>query len=146
MSTPYEKMHSDTRKLLLEEIDNPDNYDLEEAKYIMSSIGLDPDATINEGALWLRKQLAKAKIQAAKSTQQSLLDMAKREFEKLLNSTNETPKNMLIQLLGAETPQFQVNYSKLEKIDDNDILDMLEEAQLLQLIEKIEAKDDTSKS
>jgi len=140
------KNEKSIKQVLFDEIDDPDNYDLEGSKNFLVSKGLDPGNLGKKGTLFFKKQIAKAKIKEVKRGNISVLEKAKQYFKKLPSIEKSSTKNSLMQQILGQRPELRLNYNKLEKIEEEDLLEMLDEVYLLKFIEETENNDSKNAS
>lgn len=114
--------------------------DLDEAKLILKQKGIDSNVVVENGLLFINKLKAKAKINLAVSDGKQKLTKATILFRSTVQNLDH-PKSVLAKVLQGNFPQLAVNFSKLETISIDEVEQMLTEAQILEIIEKIEKNE-----
>lgn len=94
--------------------------------------GYDPKELEDKGFSRIKGLLFKYKVLMKKSQHENLYSKALSLFE----TTRETTKEGILALLRQRAPQLQFN--NLEKMDEKDLRDILDESDLLDLMAKIE--------
>jgi len=97
--------------------------------------GFDPKKVGENGASKVKALLFKQRVALNKQTQESLYTKAVALFE----SAKETTKEGILNLLRQRAPQLQFN--NLEKMDEQDLKEILDESDLLDLMDKIEKEE-----
>jgi len=97
--------------------------------------GFDPEKLEKNGVAKIKALLFKQKVAFNKQVQESLYEKALAMFE----SAKESTKEGILSLLRQRAPQLQFN--NLEKMDEHDLKEILDESDLLDLINKIERKE-----
>lgn len=97
--------------------------------------GFDPEKLAEKGIAKIKVLLFKQRVSFNKRVQESLYVKAITLFE----SAKETTKEGILNLLRQRAPQLQFN--NLEKMDEQDLKEILDESDLLDLMDKIERKE-----
>lgn len=97
--------------------------------------GYDPGEIEKRGIAKVKALLFKQKVALKKAQQGSLYAKAVAAFE----SAEANTKEAILQLLRQRSPRLQFN--NLEKMDENDLREILNESDLLDLMEKIERNE-----
>ncbi|WP_184546120.1 hypothetical protein [Mucilaginibacter sp. FT3.2] len=97
--------------------------------------GFDPIKLEENGIGKVKALLFKQRVALNKQTQESLYVKAIALFE----SAKESTKEGILDLLRQRAPQLQFN--NLEKMDEQDLKEILDESDLLDLMDKIERKE-----
>ncbi len=97
--------------------------------------GFDPDQLEKNGIAKVKALLFKQKVALKKSQQESLYAKAMAVFETAQTAT----KDMILSLLRERAPQLQFN--NLEKMEEADLREILNESDLLDLMNKIEKNE-----
>ncbi|SDF43632.1 hypothetical protein SAMN05216464_11810 [Mucilaginibacter pineti] len=102
---------------------------------MLRNSGFDPEKLEKNGVAKIKALLFKQKVALNKQTQESLYTIALTIFE----SAKESTKEGILNLLRLRAPQLQFN--NLEKMDEQDLKEILDESDLLDLMNKIERKE-----
>lgn len=117
-------------------------YDEEETYEVLREAGLDPNIVAKEGHTFVSRLQAQATLRlAAQERKQAERQLAtvKKRLAAQLREDRRDAKHLLTGLLSQQSEaSFQVHFRKIEHLDEEDILDMLSEAQLLKLWEELE--------
>lgn len=97
--------------------------------------GFDTDKLEKNGVAKVKMLLFKQRVALNKQVQESLYAKALSLFE----SAKESTKEGILALLRQRAPQLQFN--NLEKMDEQDLKEILDESDLLDLMDKIERKE-----
>lgn len=97
--------------------------------------GFDPEKLEKNGIAKVKAMLFKQRVALNKHLQESLYVRAMTLFE----SAKESTKEGILDLLRQRSPQLQFN--NLEKMDVQDLKEILNESDLLDLMDKIERKE-----
>lgn len=97
--------------------------------------GFDPKNLEENGIAKVKALLFKQRVALNKQTQESLYVKAMALFV----SAKESTKEGILDLLRQRAPQLQFN--NLEKMDEQDLKEILDESDLLDLMDKIERKE-----
>lgn len=97
--------------------------------------GYDTTKLEKNGSDKVRSLLFKHRVALNKKTQESLYAKAIAIFE----SAKESTKEGILNVLRQRAPQLQFN--KLEKMDEQDLKEILDESDLLELMDKIDRKE-----
>lgn len=102
---------------------------------ILRGSGFDPEKLEKNGIDKVKAMLFKQRVAFNKQMQANLYNKALMLFE----SAKESTKEGILSLLRQRAPQLQFN--KLEKMDEDDLKEILDESDLLDLMNKIERKE-----
>lgn len=97
--------------------------------------GFDPEKLEANGIAKVKALLFKQRVALNKQVQESLYAKALALFE----SAKESTKEGILNLLRQRAPQLQFN--NLEKMDEQDLKEILDESDLLDLMDKIERNE-----
>jgi len=97
--------------------------------------GFDPEKLEANGIAKVKALLFKQRVALNKQVQESLYAKALALFE----SVKESTKEGILNLLRQRAPQLQFN--NLEKMDEQDLKEILDESDLLDLMDKIERNE-----
>lgn len=96
--------------------------------------GMQPDKIAKEGLERFNMMRTELKLENA-ATKKAIIAKAKEQLS-LYTRDLKNPREALMQLFGGHKEALSF-FSKIESIDDQDALDMLDDATLLDIIEKI---------
>ncbi|KAA6323723.1 hypothetical protein EZS27_026869 [termite gut metagenome] len=87
---------------------------------------------------WKRIKQLKLKYiaQANKEKNENLLQIAMQKIQNILESTDESIKGSLAELIHTSSPQFQ--FRNIEKLDKNDLQELLTDLDVIKIIEDLE--------
>ena len=118
-------------------LDNP-----EMTREILTDAGLDPDRIAEEGAALARQLYGEARLRAAakKRTliETEVIKIRARIAEKLRATGRDLPTELARLLAGGDTARVQTYFRKIEDLGEEDTLDMLTDAELLQLLNELD--------
>ena len=119
--------------------------DPEMAREILSDAGLDTDRLAEEGAALARELYSTARLSAA-AGRRAKAERTVAELRSVvaarIHALGDDVRSTLARLLaGGDEVQLQAHFRKLEEISEEDAIDMLTDAELLQLLEEMERDD-----
>lgn len=103
---------------------------------MLTDEGYNPEQLEKEGLLKIKKNLFKATVEAKKKHQEILYSKAITIFQ----SARAESKSMILSLLMQRAPQLQ--FRSLEKLQESDLKQILNESDILDLMEKISNESD----
>ena len=120
--------------------------DTEMANDILRDAGMDPDQVAAEGAAFVRQLLRKARLRLAaerRAEEEPKITSQLAQLTEQLRVLKKDLRTELAQLLsGRNAAKFKVQFRKLQKLEEEDILNMLAEHQVLQLLDNLDASDE----
>jgi hypothetical protein len=118
--------------------------DEEEAYEVLREAELDPDVIAEEGLAFVSRLQARAELRLAaqeRAKAERQLAIMKDRLATRLKEAPRDAKELLAGLLSQQSgASFQVHFRKIEHLDEEDVIDMLSEAQLLKLWEELEGR------
>lgn len=127
-------------KLLIEDINQIEHSETELDEELRE-VGINPSELVSKGLKRINELRAKQKIEFAKKKKELLASALEKlkEFKKGFDN----PKEELMKIFGGDSStQLQAFFSKVESIDEQEALETLIDAQLIDIIEKLENKGD----
>ena len=140
MSNPNNQEKS-SKYIIYDEIVNPENFSFQDDCEFLRAAGLDPDKIRQEGETIFRKKMTQLKSTLVKKENQNLLEKAHQYLSNNAKNLKETARETLLQLLHKRNPDLKYNFSKVESISNEDLLDMLDEIELMNFLDKMQDND-----
>ena len=119
--------------------------DPEMTREILADAGLDPDRLAEEGAALARQLYGEVRLRSATEQrawmEQKLIKYRGRIIKRLREEGGDVRAELARLLTSSDTTRLQASFRKIEDLSEEDALDMLADAELLQLLSKL---DETS--
>lgn len=119
--------------------------DPEMAGEILLDAGLDPDRLAREGAALGRELYGAARLKIAsvqRAKMQQRINTLRDRLMKRAQAAGREFKTELARLLsGGDANQFQAHFRKIEDLGEDDVLDMLTDAEILSLLDETDPAD-----
>jgi len=116
--------------------------DPEMTREILADAGLDPDRLAEEGAALARQLYGAVRLRSAAERRAGLEQMVTEHRDRILarlRAVGGDVRAELARLLaGGDTVRLQAHFRKIENLSEQDALDMLTEAELLQLLNEMD--------
>jgi len=106
---------------------------------VYEEIGLSKDEYLNNKLNMIKRIKMKTLAQLNKAKNENLLFIALQKIQQVISSSNDAIKIELEKLILASSPQFQ--FRNLDKLDENDLKELLSDLDVLKLIEDLEKFD-----
>lgn len=119
--------------------------DPEMARDILSDAGLDADRLAEEGAALARSLYRAARLSAAadgRARAEQTVAKLRSIVAARVQALGDVRSTLARLLAGDDVVQLQAHFRKLEEISEEDAIDMLTEAELLQALEKLDREED----
>ncbi|MCH7973854.1 MAG: hypothetical protein IH949_08210 [Bacteroidetes bacterium] len=110
-----------------------DNSDF--AKEYLEEVGYDLNELNKKGIDFIEKMKGKARLKLAKEKRFKIVEEIKKYLSQLNKDVKMQSRQILIDILKGEQLSFQ--FRDLEKLSDEDLLEMVKEEQLLQYLEEL---------
>lgn len=127
--------------------------DPEMTREILADAGLDPDRLAEEGAALARQIYGEVRLRSAAehraATEQAMIECRERIVKRLRATTGDVHAELVRLLTGSDTVRLQAYFRKIQDLGEEDALDMLTDAELLQFLnelDKISGDEDKSDS
>ena len=115
--------------------------DIDFAKEILIENGDNPVEIEENGLAFIKKLQAKAKINLAKQKNINLFDSAKAKLLAIIPNPDDLKVRLSELLVGSSSNGIAFNFNSLKEFSQDDLLDMINEAQLLELLEELKNKE-----
>ena len=116
--------------------------DPEMTREILADAGLDPDRLSEEGAALARQLYGAVRLHSAAErragVEQEIIQYRERIAERLQATTGDFRAQLARLLTGGDTARLQAYFRKIEDLGEEDALDMLTDAELLQLLNELD--------
>ncbi len=115
--------------------------DAESAEKDLRDAGLDPDEIKKQGVRFVQGLQKELRLRNAKVKRQqkerALSELRERTAERL-RAYGGQAKDILLKRLRLHQPEFNLNFRKLEALDPEDLVEILDEIELLKLLSEME--------
>lgn len=119
--------------------------DLEGVREDMREQDKDPEAIREEGVAFLKRLKGELRLSAAEAERQeamSELETLRSKARRRLEDAEEGARELIRRFMDNTGAELSVSFRKLESMDDNDILEVLTEAQLVDLLNEMDGDED----
>jgi len=116
--------------------DNSDNND------VFKELGVNKDSYLHSKLKFVKKLNIKTKAELNQLKNKQLMEQAIDKVKDIIRNRVESTKEKLSTLINNEYPQFQ--FRNIDKLEEEDIKEVLNEIDLIEFIEKIEKLDDNA--
>ena len=108
---------------------------------VYEDLGVSKEDYLNEKLKMVKRLKLKSKAQLNKAKNETLLEIALQKVQKIIESANESLKEELEKLILTRSPQFQ--FRNIEKLDNDDLKELLSDLDIINIIEDIENSNNT---
>lgn len=115
--------------------------DIDFAKEILIENGDNPAQIEENGLAFIKKLQAKAKITLSKQKSINLFESAKAKLLEMVPNPDDLKVRLSELLNGSSSNGVIFNFNSLKELSQDDLLDMINEAQLLELLEELKNKE-----
>lgn len=119
--------------------------DLKGVREDMREQDKDPEAIREEGVAFIKRLKGQLRLSAAEAERQetmSELEALRSKARRRLEEAEEGAIELIRRLVDNAGADLSVSFRKLESMDDNDILEILTEAQLVDLLDEMDGDED----
>lgn len=131
----------DRMKRIMEQLARMGSADLEGVRQDMVQQGEDPDAIREQGIAHIKSLKGQLRLSAAGAERKetmSKLEALRAEARRRLQETGENAKELIRRLATGPEPDLSVSFRKVESMDEDEALELLTEAQLLDLLAEMD--------
>jgi len=131
----------DRMKRIMEQLARMGSADLEGVRQEMREQGEDPDAIREQGMALIKRLKGQLRLSAAGAERRetmSKLKALRAEARRRLQETGENAKELIRRLATGPEADLSVSFRKVESMDDDEALELLTEAQLLDLLAEMD--------
>lgn len=128
-------------KRVMEQLARMGSADLEGVRQEMQEQGEDPEAIREQGMALIKRLKGQLRLSAAGAERQetmSKLETLRTEARRRLKETEENAKELIRRLMGRSGADLSVSFRKFESLNDDEALELLTEAQLLDLLNEMD--------
>ena len=111
--------------------------------FIYQDMGVSKDEYLNSKLNVVKRAKLKAKAQLNKNKNEDLLARSINKVKNIINSSNDNLKQGLKSLILEKSPQFQ--FRNIEKLDENDLKELLTDLNILNEIDNLDRTDQNDK-
>jgi len=132
-------------RLAMEKLARMGSADLEGVREDMREQDKDPEAIREEGVAFLKRLRGQLRLSAAEAERQeamSELETLRSKARRRLEDAEEGARELIRRFMDNTGAELSVSFRKLESMDDNDILEVLTEAQLVDLLNEMDGDED----
>jgi glutamyl-tRNA reductase len=132
-------------RLAMEKLARMGSADLEGVREDMREQDKDPEAIREEGVAFLKRLKGQLRLSAAEAERQetmSELETLRSKARRRLEDAEEGARELIRRFMDNTGAELSVSFRKLESMDDNDILEVLTEAQLVDLLNEMDGDED----
>lgn len=109
---------------------------------VYADLGISKDDYLSDKLKMIKRLKLKSIAQLNKAKNDSLLEIALRRVQNIIDSTNENVKERLEALILKRSPQFQ--FRNIEKLDKDDLKELLKDIDIIDIIEDLEQSDNAN--
>ncbi|MBC8319303.1 MAG: hypothetical protein H8E34_01135 [Bacteroidetes bacterium] len=109
---------------------------------VYTDLGSSKDDYLNDKLKMIKRLKVKSIAKVNKAKNDNLLNIALRKVQNILESTNESLKDGLEKLILTRSPQFQ--FRNIEKLDTEDLKELLSDLDVIDIIEDLEKLDNAN--
>jgi len=103
---------------------------------VYEDMGVSKEDYLNEKLKMVKRLKLNSKAQLNKAKNENLLETAIQKVQKIIESTNESIKEELKNIILSRSPQFQ--FRNIEKLDKEDLKELLSDLDIINIIENLE--------
>jgi glutamyl-tRNA reductase len=132
-------------RLAMEKLARMGSADLKGVREDMREQDKDPEAIREEGMAFLKRLKGQLRLSAAEAERQeamSELEALRSKARRRLEDAEEGARELIRRFMDNTGAELSVSFRKLESMDDNDILEVLTEAQLVDLLNEMDGDED----
>ena len=129
---------------LLDALANDACIDAESVEKDLREAGLDPDEIKERGLRFVQRLQSQMHLSSAKAQRQRRapgLSALQKQVAERIRASGEQAKDILTRTL-SDRPDFAVNFQKIESLDPEDAVEILDEIELLKLLSEMEDGDE----
>jgi hypothetical protein len=108
-----------------------------------TELGVSKDIYLNDKLKMIKQLKLKSIAQTNKAKNENMLELAIQKMKNIVVSANENIKEELSQLIHSRSPQFQ--FRNVEKLDENDLKELLSDLNIIEIIEDLEKLNNDNK-
>jgi hypothetical protein len=130
---------------IMEQLARMGSADVEAVREEMPEEGEDPEAIRNQGMEFvsrLKGQLRLSEAGAERQKAMSKLEELRSEVRRRLEEVEEGAKELIQRLEAHDGADLSVSFRKIESLDDDEILELLTEAQLVDLLDEMDDEEE----
>lgn len=127
-------------KTVMEKIARMGSADLEGVRKEMEERGKNPEELRERGMSFIKRLKGQLRLSAAEEERQktmSKLEALRSEARRRLEMAEESAMELIRQFVGRSGAELSVSFRKLESLDDEEVLELLTEAQLVDLLSEM---------
>jgi len=106
---------------------------------VYNDLGVSKDEYLDNKLKMIKRLKLKSKAQLNRAKNENLLVIALQKVQSILDSANESVKEELEKLILTRSPQFQ--FRNIEKLEEEDLKDLLSDLGIIDIIEDLEKLD-----
>lgn len=110
---------------------------------VYSDLGVSKEEYLDKKLKMIKRLKLKSKAQLNKAKNENLLEIALRKVQYLIENANKTVKADLENLILTRSPQFQ--FRNIEKLEEEDLKELLSDLGVIDIIEDLEKLDNGNK-
>jgi len=111
----------------------------ENAEEYLKEAGYDIDELNRDGSELINIFTGKSRLELAKKKRYKLIDEIKKYWTKIDSQLiNKSREDLIKILISSKGEQLSLQFRKLEKLSNDDLLEMAKEEQLLEILEKMQ--------
>lgn len=110
---------------------------------VYNDLGVSKDEYLDKKLKMVKRLKLKSKAQVNKAKNENLLEIALKKVQDIIENANETVKAELEKLILTRSPQFQ--FRNLEKLEKEDLKELLSDMGVIDIIEDLEKLDNGNK-
>lgn len=110
---------------------------------IYEELGVSKEDYLNEKLKMIKRNKLKAKVALNKAKNENMLNYALQKIRYIIKSSDKKLKENLEQLILQRSPQFQ--FRNIEKLDKNDLSELLGDLNIIEIIEELEKSNNANK-
>jgi len=128
-------------KRIMEQLARMGSADLEGVRQEMREQGEDPEAVREQGMAFIKRLKGQLRLSAAEAERRetvSKLEALQAEVRRRLQETEENAKELIRRLATGSEAELSVSFRKVESMDNDEALELLTEAELLDLLDEMD--------
>jgi len=110
---------------------------------VYNDLGVSKDEYLDSKLKMIKRLKLKSKSQLNKAKNEKLLEIALQKVQNIIETANETVKEELEKLILTRSPQFQ--FRNIEKLEEEDLKELLSDLGVIDIIEDLEKLDNGNK-
>ena len=115
----------------------------EETRSTLRAVGKDPDTVRAKGQRFIDRMRRKSRLIEAQTKQNRLARMRAQLRERLDPQAQKNPKRLLAGVMAEDSKHdLQFHFRKIEKLTDEDAIEMLSEIEILRLMEELSEENE----